>query len=89
MSIHDRCVSAVSLNELGGIGLDLMRPWRPAARRVGAAKRSGLFGLGALLPSSGDPAARGRSAKALANYGTKFAAKPLSLRHCGRVSEET
>src|ERR1700738_347685 len=56
---------------------------------MGAAKCGGLFGLGTLLPSSGDPAARGRSVKTLANYATKFAAEPSSRRHCGRVSKET
>jgi hypothetical protein len=57
-----------------------VRPWRPAVCRVGAAKCPVYSDWGRYQVVM-IPAARGRSAKILANYAAKFAARPLSLRH--------
>ena len=49
-------------------------PWRPAVRRVGAAKCFVYSDWEALLPNRVITAVSGRLQKILANYATKFAA---------------
>jgi hypothetical protein len=49
-------------------------PWRPAVRRVGAAKCFVYSHWETLLPNRVITAVRGRLQKILANYATKFAA---------------
>jgi len=54
------------------------KPWL-AAHRVGAAKCGGLFGLGALLPSSVIPRGARQTHSRITRR--KLTAEPLSLRH--------
>jgi len=57
----------------------VVRPWRLAAPSGCAAKCGGLFGLGALLPSSVIPRGARQTHSRITRR--KLTAEPLSLRH--------